>query len=606
MRLKSVRIENFKQFRRLDIELGALDCLVGPNNCGKTTLLQALALFDFCIHHCLERKNGELRLRHRTIPPEQFYVLPVADPMDLWTDRKAMEGKQQRVVTVAAVFDQGREVRAELKLDHNRFGIGIDTEDDQDWFKKLLDFRAAYLPVFSVFLAQEERRTPAVIDDELSRGRVHGVIRNLLLDLKARERHEELIAILKRAFPALERLDIEFDEVSDRYIRVTYTEMERPKAFDVFSAGSGFQQFLYLFGFILLKQPSVILLDEPDVHLHGSLQRALLCELRNLVAQGKQVLVATHSRDLIQGVDPEDILALDEPAPRGADADRRSSEQCAARRLAIAFDVYDTLERLGSMEPSQLPLIQAHGRVLVVEDREDWTLLAIFCNKCLEPRAWQQIERRLALCYSKGNPCGQDMERLRGQLQQIVGPGGRPIQMFVVADRDYEPNLEALRRELPSNHIAWHVWDRAEIENYLLCRGAIIRLIRGESPQPVLWERQFVEVFERLIDESRDSANDHLVKAFDAVRRRRHENWDASTMSRMAREYLQSHWETQRLALADAKEIVLPGVKRWFQEQRLGQFSNKALAEAIRAEELPGEVHGLARELARFVGVPIP
>jgi len=77
-------------------------------------------------------------------------------------------------------------------------------------------------------------------------------------------------------------------------------------------------------------------------------------------------------------------------------------------------------------------------------------------------------------------------------------------------------------------------------------------------------------------------------------------------MSRMAREYLQAHWETQRLALADAKEIVLPGVKRWFQEQRLGQFSNKALAEAIRAEELPGEVHELARALARFVGVPIP
>ena len=42
---------------------------------------------------------------------------------------------------------------------------------------------------------------------------------------------------------------------------------------------------------MLLKRPSVILLDEPDVHLHGSLQGVLLRELRLLVEQGKQVLM---------------------------------------------------------------------------------------------------------------------------------------------------------------------------------------------------------------------------------------------------------------------------------------------------------------------------
>ncbi|MGO8680441.1 MAG: AAA family ATPase [Limisphaerales bacterium] len=52
MLIRKVHIENFKRWESLDAELKPLDCLVGPNNSGKTTLLQALALFDFGVHHC--------------------------------------------------------------------------------------------------------------------------------------------------------------------------------------------------------------------------------------------------------------------------------------------------------------------------------------------------------------------------------------------------------------------------------------------------------------------------------------------------------------------------------------------------------------------------
>ncbi len=96
MLLTKVRIENFKRFEQLEVELEPLDCLVGPNNSGKTTLLQAMALFDFCVHHCLNKKNGGYELRKRTISPEEFYVLPVSNPMDLWTDRKTMGGESRR------------------------------------------------------------------------------------------------------------------------------------------------------------------------------------------------------------------------------------------------------------------------------------------------------------------------------------------------------------------------------------------------------------------------------------------------------------------------------------------------------------------------------
>ena len=74
-------------------------------------------------------------------------------------------------------------------------------------------------------------------------------------------------------------------------------------------------------------------------------------------------------------------------------------------------------------------------------------------------------------------------------------------------------------------------------------------------------------------------------------------------MSRKARDYLKEHWQNEKVDLADAKEVVLPGIKRWLQEHGFGSFSNKSLAEALLPEDLPEEVHNLAKNLAEFAGV---
>ncbi|MCH7726990.1 MAG: AAA family ATPase [Planctomycetes bacterium] len=591
MRVKTVKIENFKRFETLEVDLGALDCLVGANNSGKTTLLQALALFDFCVHHCLERKNGQFKLRPRTIAPEDFYVLPVSNAMDIWHERRTMAGGKQRRVKVSVLLDTGNEVTATLKLDFNRFGVSVAASNrSQEGLTELAELRIAYLPVFSMFLPREERRIGVAIEDELVRGRVHSIIRNLILELKKEERDEELTAILRRSFPALKDMRIEFDEVTDRYISVTYKEEGRPKEFDIFSAGSGFQQFLYLFGFILLRKPTVVMLDEPDVHLHGSLQAVLLEELKRLVEQGNQVLFATHSRELITRVGPENILSLDG----------------GATRLQVAFDVFDTLDRLGSLDPTQLALIQAYRRVVVVEDRTDCDLLCIFCAKSLGIEKWQQVESRIAFCFSRGNPWKQhDMSRLRRVLQQVISVEGQALELFVIADRDYYPDLDDLRQTVPSDHMCWHIWQRVEIENYLLHFPAIRRLVSSGERQLTLDEGVLQQEFDRLIESSRNSASDHLVQAFEEMRKKTKENWDAATMSRKAREYLEEHWDKDKITLADAKDVVLPGIKRWLQENDVGQFSDKKLAESLEPNDLPEEVHQLAQRLAEFVGLPV-
>lgn len=608
MRVKSVRIENFKQFASLRADFGELDCLVGANNSGKTTLLQALAMFDFCVHHCLTKKNGNLpknggeqkpvhlELTSRLISPEDFFVLPVTNPADLWTDRDVMDGARSRPISVEVTFDDGLMVTARVTLDFNRFAMSIETSDDsQAALARLVEMKISYLPVFSRFLPREEKRTGPAVFDEVSRGHGTGVIRNLLLDLQDAGRLEELVAVLRRGFPSLHDLEVTFDEVTDRFIRVAFQEHGRPKEFDIFSAGSGFQQFLYLFGFILRHRPTVIMLDEPDVHLHGTLQAVLLDELKRLVADGKQVMFATHARELITRVGPENILSL-EPGEEG--------NLKEAKRLKVAFDVFDMIDRLGSLDPTQLSSIQAYRRIIVVEDQSDRDLLSVFCSKSLGTDVWSRIERRVAFCYSKGNPVKQhDMMRLKSLLQQLISVSGTPLQLFVVADRDYHPDVEDLRKHLPAGDVQWHIWDRTEIENYLLDLKAIQRLVADKSGTATLDFVAIKQEFDRLVEESRERADDGLVQAFDDLRKVASKPWNAAHMNKMAREYLDAHWQTEKLSLADAKDVVLPGIKRWLQENGFGQFSDRRLADSLLLDELPVEVHELAIRLAKFAGV---
>jgi hypothetical protein len=81
--------------------------------------------------------------------------------------------------------------------------------------------------------------------------------------------------------------------------------------YDIASAGSGFQQVLMLLAFLHARPGSVLLLDEPDAHLHVILQDAIYGELRRVAAdQRSQLVVATHSEVIIDAVEPRELYVM--------------------------------------------------------------------------------------------------------------------------------------------------------------------------------------------------------------------------------------------------------------------------------------------------------
>src|SRR5258708_35809863 len=89
-------IERFRQFdKSVTIDLDPITVLIGANNSGKTAVLQALALFQYCVEKCLTRNgksgaSGRWSLRKtENVRPDEFGPLPVATPTHILPQGRA-------------------------------------------------------------------------------------------------------------------------------------------------------------------------------------------------------------------------------------------------------------------------------------------------------------------------------------------------------------------------------------------------------------------------------------------------------------------------------------------------------------------------------------
>jgi ABC-type taurine transport system ATPase subunit len=105
--LTSLRIRNFKRLVDVEIELGKTVVFIGPNNSGKTTALQALALWEIGLRRWLEKRSARDTPEKRpgvTINRRDLIAVPVPDANLLWKDLRVRaiqkgNGKQETKIS---------------------------------------------------------------------------------------------------------------------------------------------------------------------------------------------------------------------------------------------------------------------------------------------------------------------------------------------------------------------------------------------------------------------------------------------------------------------------------------------------------------------------
>ncbi|MBI3948060.1 MAG: AAA family ATPase [Armatimonadetes bacterium] len=100
--LTKLIIRNFKRFGEAEIDLGDTVVFIGPNNSGKTTALQSLALWDVGLRRWTEKRRGRPPARQRqgvAINRRDLMAIPVPEASLLWHDlhlrdvRRTPDGK---------------------------------------------------------------------------------------------------------------------------------------------------------------------------------------------------------------------------------------------------------------------------------------------------------------------------------------------------------------------------------------------------------------------------------------------------------------------------------------------------------------------------------
>ena len=468
--ITKLTLKNFKSIEEQTYEFDKFDLLVGRNNSGKSTILQALAIWQFCVDefHRIKRKGGT----GKQIVLPNFTALPVPEFNLLWrekTDRRyPIKGSKKLEYVLIEIKITWITESPELK--EFSFGVQLRYASPQtiyaiplegwEYFRELegkpnqsnsLLPMIAYVPPFSGLEPNEEWRDDGILRKQVGKAQPGGVLRNLLLRVWENDKRgwSEIKRVIQQWF-SVELKEPKYEKGVDTQIICEYKHGD--KFYDIISGGSGFHQTLTLLAFFYGYKPTTILLDEPDAHLHVNLQREILDYFKNQnrLQRNTQFLIATHAEEFIQGVDARQIISLLNKIPRRIES-----------RPAILTAMAD----VSNLEITQLSELTI-PILLYVEGETDERLLRAWATALDLQNHLNQVCFRVMSGGSKDKMKSDSDRHFKG-VQQII-PAAKRLILF-----DYDEESTSFHPD--ANNRVLYEWGRKNIENYLLVTDAWIR-----------------------------------------------------------------------------------------------------------------------------------
>ncbi|MBI4706261.1 MAG: AAA family ATPase [Deltaproteobacteria bacterium] len=494
--LTKVRVRNLKRLRGAEIALDGNVVLAGPNNCGKTTALQALSIWHLATQRWIEaREKTRSKAKERTGVPiarKDLTAVPVRSLDLLWTGRAVGRRRDETRPPQVEVVVDGRE-----GTEAWTWGMELQYQSSELLYcrateatpvpKAVRDLAVVHVPSLGGVQTDEEKRELGIQNRLIGEGRPGEILRNLLLQIHDRDPGNW--AELGRAVEEMFQIALLPPSFAGTYITCEY--LPRPaqgarqqKPLDIANAGSGFHQVLLLLAFFYARPGAVVLLDEPDAHLHVILQKDVYVLLQRVASErGAQLVISTHSEVVLDETDPTRIVAFtgDKPHPLVNTSQRAQLRKALTRLRSIDFLLADQLRA-----------------VLYVEGLTDANIL----------REWARV---------LGHPAYAFLER------PFVHPlGGNDLgeaREHFFALRDAYPDLRGAcvldrRERLPPEPWAGPVvftWKRRETENYLLHPAALRRFVAAKAPLLRLAAPFVDRHFERQLPPRFDPLDDGIV-----------------------------------------------------------------------------------------------
>lgn len=318
MRLKSVSVENFKAIDQASIDLSDVTILVGQNSSGNSSFLQALHWACRCVADPKVQNN-----QARSVAAQSLDYFPTPDAKVVGHNKELREGRgDQENISVlvsleAVVFSEssqsdGDDLEGVIPIKRGRNdAIQIDLRGKNrlppQLYAKLADRDnpfSAYIPGLAGIPSREEKKSRQPVFRSAASGDANSVLRNILLLIKTSNADD--IGLLNDWVSKVlgpTKIMINFDEGDDFDIEalINTEKMDGDYLAPLELAGTGALQVVQIFAYLILFKPTILLIDEPDAHLHPDRQEKLIRAIEEAAVEFEtQVVLTTHSPHIIR------------------------------------------------------------------------------------------------------------------------------------------------------------------------------------------------------------------------------------------------------------------------------------------------------------------
>ncbi|HMW28892.1 MAG TPA: AAA family ATPase [Plasticicumulans sp.] len=569
--LVNLRLQNFRCFSDHIVPFKQCTIIVGQNNAGKSTLVDALRLVSI------------VTIRYRTLgfrqvpawgnlPAREVGVNPSIEGLDFNT-HNLFHRYSEPPATVTAMFSNGNSAKIYIGPEGRLHVVLIAADGAIVRTRAMVS--EGFLPRVEIMPhVAPVQRIETVLDRDYVRRNLSSSLASVHFRNQLNLMYDRFSRFQELAEQTWNGLRVEelIGEGGERGSDLRLLIRNDDYVSELSTMGHGLQMWLQAMWFLSrIEGNSSVALDEPDVYMHPDLQRRLIRYLRHAYPQ---VIVTTHSVEIMSETDADDMLVID----RSQDESRFATSMPAAQRV---------LEQLGSAQNLQLAKLWHARRCLLVEGKDFRYLSDLYDVLYPDDR-----EGLAAFpCMSIGGWGG--WQYAVGSAMLLQNSGGEHIAVYCILDSDYHTRHQmTVRREQASrNQINLHIWTKKEIENYLLIPSAIQRLIAARIARRIVapTETEIAEKIDQL-------ARDRYDEVFDGISAEilgENRGLGAAGANKETRSRLDSEWATAagRQSLASGKSI-LTDLFRWAQEEFGVSMTSAAIIRAMYPFEVNEEIRG--------------
>jgi AAA15 family ATPase/GTPase len=562
--LKKLILENYRCFEKTDISFKELSIIVGKNNAGKSTLIEALRILSLVVNKCktMVYTSSPSWLM---ISEQSLGISPSLISLDL-SKGNIIYMYGDGPAKMIAEFENGVIINTFINEDNDVFAIikdsnGVNVESKK--FASNLRLKDInILPQISPLQRNENVIKYETVQKNLPSYLSSRNFRNQLYYYpKSFDKFKELAERTWKGLQIHGAIDTRTQGSLFLFVRDSRFEAE------IGLMGHGLQMWLQTMWFLSRSSSdSTVILDEPDVYMHADLQRRLI---KLIKTSYKQVMVATHSVEIMSEVEAENILPIN----------NTKKKQEYANKAPI---VQKIVNEIGSVHNIEIARLFSHNKFLVVEgEKDDVKLLSIFHSKIF-PNSFDSLDI-LPKTFVKG----------WGGWQRVIGSHNvfrdnrSEISTYCIFDSDYQSQDDITTRLLDAQNkdINLHIWRKKEIENYLIHPLAILRIIKSKKKNSQLTEEDVKNIIDRFCDEVKDDVIDSYATSI----KEKDNSKAIKTANQEARKYVNTLWDAEKIKIVPGKHIIAK-ICNWMTEEQKVSTNKFAIARELKIEELDSEL----------------